>query len=221
MNVDWLFFDVGGPLAIDTVAFNNRVDTCLKVLKQFIPSLTRKQILDLWPEASVQIGALEKSLAKLLITDEKNANQAYKLISEEKAKQPSYLESVTIRPDAADVCAQLSKRYKLGIIANQSPLIKPKLLEAGVLQHFTHQKVSGDYGLEKPNPELYLRILQETDANPTRSVMIDDNIERSLMPAKKLGMKTVWYKLDDRTTTPPNSIDFTIQKLEDLLRLFL
>ena len=50
--------------------------------------------------------------------------------------------------------------------------------------------------------------------------MIDDNIERGLMPAKKLGMKTIWFDWGIRKDYP-DWIDYKIQKLEDLLQIFI
>lgn len=218
---DWIFFDVGGPLATDEAAVRQRIDINLRVLQQFRPDLVRQDIIDAWPEACARLGSVDKNLAEVILHDKEAAKRAWDEVRKQKALAPHYFDTVTIRPEAADICAQLAQRYKLGIIANQPAAMKEKLLAAGVLQHFSHQKMSEEYGLEKPDPALYRRILEETGADPMRSVMIDDNIERSLLPAKALGMSTVWYKLQERKQVPEGSCDFTITSLNDLLSLFL
>lgn len=219
-SIDWIFFDVGGPLVSDAAALQRRIDTNLRVLRQYLPDLTRQQIIDLWPKASAINGSIDENLVHLLVGDPAVAKQAHDQIQHEKQKQPSYLETLVVRNEAASVCGELSKHYKLGLIANQHSGVKEILSAAGILQHFTHQKVSHDYGLIKPDPAYYQAVLSDTGANPLRSVMIDDNIERSLMPAKKFGMKTIWYKLEDRQA-PPEIVDYTITKLEDLLEILL
>lgn len=168
----------------------------------------------------MRLGNVDKNVAELLLVDPVLAQKAIVEIKAEKAKLPYYLELSHVRLGAADVCKQLAGTYKLGLIANQASAVKPILLQAGVLQHFAHQKVSEDYGLEKPDPKYYQRVLDETGANPVRSVMIDDNIERSLFPAKALGFTTVWYALNDREKLPPNAYDFKIKKLDELLAIF-
>lgn len=219
MNVDWLFFDVGGPLVHDSRIVEQNVMIDLRVLQQYLPDITRQDIVDARPKASGMLGKIEENLVHMFLKDKVLADKAYQEIEQEKAGLPSYLDSVIVRKEAADICGQLSKRYKLGLIANQHSGVKELLSSAGILQHFTHQKVSHDYGLIKPDPEYYRAVLKDTGADPLRSVMIDDNIERSLMPAKKFGMKTVWYKLEDRAGDP-TVIDYTILKLEDLLSIF-
>jgi len=49
--------------------------------------------------------------------------------------------------------------------------------------------------------------------------MIDDNCARALVPASKIGMKTVWYKLSNESQCSIKS-DWVIDKLEDLLDIF-
>lgn len=220
MPYDWIFFDVGGPLVIDSAAYEKRIDINLAVLQRYLPALTREQVLEAWHQASGQVGSIDRNLAYLLIEDQEHAKEAWNNVRRQKAARGNYLQLVAVRPEAAGICEQLAKRYKLGLIANQGVGIKEKLTAAGVLQHFTHQKVSEDYGVEKPDPELYKRILSDTGADPKRSVMIDDNIERSLMPAKALGMTTVWYELETRNSVPSGVFDYRITDLRDLLFLF-
>ncbi len=109
----------------------------------------------------------------------------------------------------------LSRSYKLGIIANQHHSIINKLEKAGLLNYFTLADVSEDYHFEKPDPRLFTAVFSATGAIPTRSIMIDDNIERGLAPAKKFGMTTVWYKLREYSK-PLSSVDYTITNLIEL-----
>jgi FMN phosphatase YigB (HAD superfamily) len=65
---------------------------------------------------------------------------------------------------------------------------------------------------------LFHAIFEQTQANPVNSVMIDDNIERGLLPAHEFQMKTCWYKLSDEAM--PSWVDFEIRSLSDLLAIF-
>lgn len=166
------------------------------------------------------IGGLDDNIFTILLKDPEQIEQAKTEIVERKSKAIPYSDQQIIRPEAKDVIAQLSEKYKLGIIANQHSSIKLKLEEAGVLQYFHSTDVSHDHKLDKPDLKLFQAVLKQTGANPIHSVMIDDNIERGLIPAKKFGMTTVWYKLRDRAV-PDGIVDYTIVNLTDLLNLWV
>lgn len=214
---DWIFFDVGGPLVDDSSAVKQRRDIDLKVVQMYKPDITMQDILSLWPKACEMPGSIDKNIVRLFF-DVSEVEEIHSVIQEEKQKAQSYLELLKPRTEMAEICKQLAQKYKLGIIANQHSLVKELLQQAGILEHFTHQKVSGDYGLEKPDPRFYEAVLEDTGADPNRSVMIDDNLVRSLLPASKFGLKTIWYKIEDfgRDVYQP---DFEIEDLNQLLEI--
>lgn len=47
-------------------------------------------------------------------------------------------------------------------------------------------------GRKKPAEELYRAALEALDADPRRSVMIGDTYEKDILPAKNLGLATIW-----------------------------
>ena len=52
--------------------------------------------------------------------------------------------------------------------------------------------IDADYN-PKPSPEIYLQFIRKFNINPKRAIMVED-MARNLIPAAKLGMKTVWVK---------------------------
>lgn len=125
-----------------------------------------------------------------------------------------------VHPGTREVLETLAQEYKLGIIANQSTEARQKLIEADILSYFDFVGISHELKLSKPDPWIFEAAFEATGATPGKSVMIDDNIERGLAPAKKLGMKVVWYDLGTRKD-PPDWIDFRIENLDDLLSIFI
>jgi HAD superfamily hydrolase (TIGR01509 family) len=217
MEIKWIFFDVGGVLTDESEYFNFRVDNDLAIINQYRPEVTRQDILDNWKKVSSVKGELDESILKLYLPDK--AEVAIAEMWRRKKLGPNSTTSQVVRPGALETVRELSKKYKLGIIANQHGGIKEKLEKAGLLQYFQHTDVSDDYKLEKPDPEIFKVVMSGVGAEPAHSVIVDDNIERSLMPAKKLGLTTVWYKLEERSA-PDRVIDFTISSLKDLLSIF-
>ncbi len=218
VKFDWIFFDVGGVLVEESAIKEWRQEYDTRVLQEMGVQVTVDDIKKCWSEACSQIGSVDLNIFKAFLLDEQLAKQAHKKLKDFAQHETSYVDVVTVRSEAVSVLAELSKKYKLGIIANQSVAMKEKLKNAGVLEFFDVHTVSDEHGFEKPDPRIFEAVFKETGADPARSVMIDDNIERSLIPAKKFDMTTVWYKLEKRDA-PAGAVDFTIESLPDLLKI--
>ena len=80
---------------------------------------------------------------------------------------------------------------------------------------------SAEEGVEKPNPRIFQIALERANCLPENAVMVGDRLDNDIIPAKELGMKTIWvkqgfaeYKLD--SVSP----DYIIKTLEEI-KIFL
>ncbi len=217
-HIEWLFFDIGGVLSDESKFTEWRIQNDLEILQKYHPELTRTNIDAIWEEASSIVGGLDDNIFTILLKDSERIEQAKSEIAKRKSEATPYSEQQRIRSEVKEVVAKLSEKYKLGIIANQHSSIKLKLEEAGVLQYFKNTDVSHDHQLDKPDLALFQAVFKQAGANPLHSVMIDDNIERGLAPAKKFGMTTVWYRLRERNV-PDGIVDHIIKDLDELLNI--
>ncbi len=220
-KINWLFFDIGGVLVDESAPTAWRQETAVKVLKEFGVEKTLEDVQAIWPQISGMAGSLDASVFKVFLAKEELVQKAIEKFREQEKLRASYADMVSVRAEALPVLSKIKDKYKLGIIANQGLAIKTKLKSANILEYFFHNTVSQEHGYDKPDPRLFEAVFQETGASPTEAVMIDDNIERGLIPAKKLGMITVWFKLEDRKDVPAGVVDYTITSLDELGGLFL
>ncbi|MFA6322456.1 MAG: HAD family hydrolase [Candidatus Buchananbacteria bacterium] len=214
-QINWLFFDAGGVLLDETKHEGQRINLILKAVKIFKPEITKDDVLAVRFKASAALGGLTENIIKMFLSDSKNIKQALQFINDHWDKNQSSF----VRPDAKNVVEKLAEKFNLGLLANQPIETKERLEKAGVLKYFKFQDVSEDIKLRKPDPEFYKAIFNATGADPKKSSMIDDNIERGLIPAKNLGMTTVWFKQEDREVSA-GVVDYTIMSLGDLLAIF-
>ncbi|MFZ2205789.1 MAG: HAD family hydrolase [Minisyncoccia bacterium] len=217
MNIDWIFFDIGGVLADESEFLTVRQNYNLETIQYFQPETTMEDVLKVWPQASEMLGDLDENVIQISLKDKSRIPEAIELMNEKRNKAPNYYDLLKIRPEAIEVIPQLAKKYKLGIMANQNIQAREKLGEIGLLPYFQNTDVSIDHKLSKPDPEFFKKIFEITKADPNKSIMVDDNIERGLAPSKKLGMTTILYKLDDSNPSR-DVIDFSINSLKDLLK---
>ena len=94
-------------------------------------------------------------------------------------------------PETEEVLRLLSKKFKLGIIANQRGGSAHRLQSHGLMKYIDFVYSSEEMGRSKPAPDLFLSALDALGCTPAEACMVGDRIDNDIRPAKKLGMMTV------------------------------
>lgn len=119
----------------------------------------------------------------------------------------------------------LSERYKIGIIANQNPGSKERLNKLGLLKYIDLVIASAEEGVEKPDLRIFQLALERANCKPEEAVMVGDRIDNDMIPAKKIGMKTVWIKQGfgglSEQMIEAKQPDYSVDSLNELLPLFV
>jgi putative hydrolase of the HAD superfamily len=103
-------------------------------------------------------------------------------------------------PDSLDVVRRLRQsirgratRVRLATLNNESrELNQHRIRHFGLCDLFDVFFSSCWLGVRKPTREIYERVLGMTQADPARSVFVDDR-EQNLAPARALGMQTIHF----------------------------
>lgn len=220
-NIDWIFFDVGGVLVDDQWAEDLRMKNIVKVLRHFDESISESMVWEKMPQASSMLGPMNYNIFEMFLKADKDKMDEARELVKPLWENSGYVEKIELRGDALSVVEKLSQHYKLGFMANQKAETRDRLDELGILKFFDHDLMSKHYELRKPNPEFFKSVLNDAQTTPERSAIIDDNIERALIPAKKLGMKTIWFDRGWRNDYPRKDIDHHIKNLRELEEIFL
>ncbi len=64
--------------------------------------------------------------------------------------------------------------------------------EAGLASSLDVILDSTQVGISKPDPNIFLMALEGLDLLPAQVIFVGDSMERDVMPARALGMKTIW-----------------------------
>ena len=98
-------------------------------------------------------------------------------------------------PDTHSILAALiDKGYKLGIIANQKLGTAERLEFWGLHQYFDVIAASAEIGYAKPDKEIFEKAFELAGCTAVESIMVGDRLDNDIIPAKAIGMKTVWVK---------------------------
>ncbi|MFZ2447083.1 MAG: HAD family hydrolase [Syntrophobacteraceae bacterium] len=113
--------------------------------------------------------------------------------------------------------ARLKDRYRLGVVSNFYGNVEVLCDEAGLSDHLDVILDSTRVGLSKPDPGIFLLALNRMNAGPTETIFVGDSFERDIMPARSLGMKTVWLRgPNPRLPENPGPVDCQISSLPEL-----
>lgn len=139
-----------------------------------------------------------------------------------KAKWDSSLERMY--PGADKLLVALSGKYSLAVVANQNPGVSERLKSFGIFDQFKFVVSSAEFGVSKPEPEIFYEALRLAGCRPDEAVMIGDRLDNDILPAQQLGMKSIWvrqgygaYGNVELLPTMPDLILNDVLELEQLL----
>ena len=86
---------------------------------------------------------------------------------------------------------------RLSLASNAEPLLRSKLTELGLARHFDHLAISGEVGVEKPDPAFFRGALEAIAVPPSRAIHVGDLYEIDVVGARSAGMEAVLVDVAD------------------------
>jgi putative hydrolase of the HAD superfamily len=138
-----------------------------------------------------------------------------------------YINSLELRPNAAEVLEKLTANFALGLVSNftYASVIHTGLQKLGIRNYFHSVLVSHDFGWRKPSLRVFQEILKRLDTAGEEAVYVGDSPEEDIKGAQSVGMRTIFipsqfYSLIDleKAAVYP---DFKIDDLKEVLRILL
>ena len=197
----WIFFDVGSTLVDESEAYDHRVRDMIVGT-----SITFKEFDD------VRI-----ALAQQGLDGNSAAIKHFGL-----TKTPWHSEDEVPYSDAHSTLSTLvDKGYKLGIIANQNLGTSERLEMWDLRQFFDVIVASAEIGYVKPDKKIFHKALELAGCTAEESIMVGDRLDNDIIPAKELGMNTIWIKNGltkyQAKKLGKNFADYQIYYLKELL----
>ena len=203
-NIKWLFFDVGTTLVDETEAYSHRIRDAIEGTDITFEQFNEKRI----------------EFAKQNLKSDVEAIKFFGL-----NMTPWHKEDEKPYPDAERVLKYLVKRkYKIGVIANQSAGTKDRLEGWGLLKYIDIVMASAEEGVAKPSKEIFRRAINRAGCLSENAVMIGDRLDNDIVAAKIMGMKTIWVKQGMAAYGSPRNEketpDHTVEKISELMKIF-
>ena len=219
--ISTLFFDVGETILDAEAQMDALAEVHRKVLIDFGFTLTRSEYQQL---DNVKIRSFVPSAMHAITWH--FARPDVGLHNDITCKLRSHYDEIRqiesrLYPGVDGLLKNLANEYTLGLAANAPASVTDILEDLGVLRWFTYTDVSGSVGIKKPDQRFFETILANADTKASESVMIGDRLDNDIIPAKRIGMKTIWirwgrYRIME-PRTPDEMPDATVADLREVL----
>ena len=182
-------------------------------------SVSLEEIRDLLHEAVVEQkpSPIIRTIARLTDSEELKIQLRTRLAWRRDLEKPY--------PEAKQVLAALSGKYRIGIIANQHPGSEARLQKWGLLKFISLCLPSAETGLSKPDLAFFQLAIEKSGCLPEHAVMIGDRLDNDIAPAKSLGWKTIrvqqGYFRSQIPLAAEQEPDFEVERLRDVLDILL
>ncbi len=205
-GIKWIFFDIGSTLVDETEAYNHRIRDAIAGTDITFEQFQEKR----------------REFAKQNLKSDLEALKFFGL-----SKPAWHREDEVLYPEAEEILQYLKNLgYKIGVIANQSLGTAERLEQWNLLQYIDVVAASAELGMAKPDSAIFYKAMELAGCTAEEAVMIGDRLDNDIVPAKKLGMRTVWVKQgfnayqDTSLIEPECRPDATIENLVELKQFF-
>ena len=109
----------------------------------------------------------------------------------------SWFADLTFDDGVESLLDRLSSQYRLALITNgPSWTQRAKIEQLQLSRWFEYMVVSGEFGAEKPDPQIFVHVLHHLEIDRSDAVMIGDNPDADIRGAHAVGMRAIWIAHD-------------------------
>ena len=147
------------------------------------------------------------------------------LVAEETVIHNSSGQAITanVVEGALEVLEAIKKAgYKIALIANVDSIDARNIMgTCGLEDYFDAMVISEELGIEKPAREIFQTALDRLEVKAENAIMVGNRIDADIVGANRIGMKSVWFKWNNRyqetISNEEERPDFVIKSLFELL----
>lgn len=206
-------FDIGGVIYSDDV-FKRAIFIALNKLSSGVDQDDFDQVYN--AHLKSQSGSLRSKLCEKFLGSLEKKSELMQIATDNWIFTPSDLYQ-----DAKACITQLKESgAKIGVVANQPATSVNSLKSDNLFELIDFLGISAIVGIEKPDIKIFELAIKELAVDPTKAIHIGNRIDTDVIPAKKLGMKTVWVRRGEANPDPSaedlKQADITVNDLSNL-----
>lgn len=217
--IDTILLDAGGVILDETEFERARAEAAVEILTTVVPGYDPDSY---WADVREAVDCYVPSVLWYVIWKRCGHDHLAfdRLRASYKALWKERDPGLTVMPGMGPVLKDLASNFSL-VIAGQYGRRLLDLLEFhGLLRCFSTLLTQDDFTITKPDPRYYEQVLTKAGRFAERSIMIGDRIDKDVIPAKAVGMRTIRVRVGIHSTqeprTPEEMPDVEVQTVADL-----
>jgi len=214
-----IFLDAGGVILNETNFENNMANIISEIIQKYNHGYSPDNY---WKDAEEAVYRfVPKVYEYILYKNIKDIDEFKKAKFQKSNEEKRNLNNdFELMDGIKDFLISFSKCYSIGILGQYGKDFKNFLNKNNLLPYFAYSEIQDDYAVTKPDPRYFEEILGKCGCDPTESVMIGDRIDKDIIPAKAVGMKTIRLRVglhkNQEPRTPEEIPDFTVERLNEI-----
>jgi HAD superfamily hydrolase (TIGR01549 family) len=216
-----IFLDAGGVILDETVFEKKTAEIISSLLNEYTGNYTTENYWNDVNEAIYRF--IYKQYNYVIYKNLQNTEKYYRVFKEYKQRLSIALAvsgKFVITEGLEGLLQRLSVKYRIGILGQYGRDFKDYLDSQGLLQYFAFSEIQDDYKVTKPDTRYYTAILDKCNCRAEESLMVGDRMDKDILPAKMVGMKTVLFKTglhkNMGPVIPEQMPDLTVYSLNEI-----
>lgn len=124
-------------------------------------------------------------------------------------------EDIKLFNDVITTLEVLQKQFKLGLLSNGNSYPE----RCGLEGIFKFVVFSQDYGIEKPDPEIFNITLKKAECSRQQLLHVGDSLTNDIQGATNAGIASVWLNRNSAINHESIAVDYEISSLTELLEI--
>jgi HAD superfamily hydrolase (TIGR01549 family) len=188
--IDTILLDAGGVILDETECERARAETAVQALSPIVPGYDMDAY---WADVDDAVWLYVPRVYQYVLWKHcADDLDTFKRIRAEydsmwKTKDPG----ITLMAGMDEVLTDLSADFDLVIAAQYGKNLLDLLEQHDLLRLFLNTLTQDDFKITKPDPRYYEQILARAGRTAAQSIMVGDRIDKDVIPAKMVGMRTI------------------------------
>jgi len=212
MKITTVFLDAGGVILDESEHEKERAELAVEVLGTVVSGYSTSQYFSDVEEAVSVLcpSAYQYVFWKYLKNDRSQFDKLFGCFKDKwKERKPP----LTLTQGLENEVKAISRDFKIGIAGQYGKEVLELLEKESILNCFAYRFTQDDFCITKPDPRYYEQILKKCGVEPKESIMVGDRIDKDIIPARQLGMRTILVRMGLYKNQQPR-IPFEISDLE-------
>lgn len=188
--IDTILLDAGGVILDESEFEQARAEAAVEVLSQTTPGYG---LSDYWADIEEGVKCYATGMYQFVLWKHCHGSvEAFSRIRSDyddawKSRKPEF----TLMAGMDQVLEDLTSDFCLVIAGQYGRDLLALLEQHNLLRLFLNTLTQDDFGITKPDPRYYEQILARANRTASQSIMVGDRIDKDIIPAKMVGMRTI------------------------------